>query len=201
MVSNKELQESRIRGYFIEAARETLKGEGLKAVNVRTVSERAGYSFATLYNYFRDLNELIFVCVQDFMNECETFCCEQSALAEPGRERLGAKMMAYIGYFTQYPGIFELFYTERMNDLGARQPTARMIYEFTDRIGNEDIIYLLENKDVTPEQAALLRLNLRNSIAGLLLLYNNRQQPTDHREFLDIAGKQMEISLGLINKR
>jgi len=201
MVSNKELQESRIRGYFIEAARETLKGEGLKAVNVRTVSERAGYSFATLYNYFKDLNELIFVCVQDFMNECEDFCREQSVLAQPGRESLGAKMMAYIGYFTQYPGIFELFYTERMNDLGARQPTAGMIYEFTDRIGHEDITHLIENGEITPEQAALLGLNLRNSIAGLLLFYNNRQQPTNHREFLDIAGKQMEITLGMINKR
>jgi len=197
MVSNKELQESRIRGYFIDAAKETLKGEGLKAVNVRTVSERAGYSFATLYNYFRDLNELIFVCVQDFMDECEAFCREQTAQAQPGRERLGAQMLAYMGYFTQYPGIFELFYTERMNDLGARQPTARMIYEFTDRIGHEDITHLIEKGEITPEQAVLLRLNLRNSIVGQLLFYINRQQPSDYREFLVIAKKQLEISLSL----
>ena len=47
MSRNKEIQEQRVRQYFIDATREILKGEGLKAVNVRAVSERAGYSFAT----------------------------------------------------------------------------------------------------------------------------------------------------------
>jgi DNA-binding transcriptional regulator YbjK len=89
MVSNKELQEKRMRGYFIDAAKETLKGEGLKAVNVRTVAERAGYSFATMYNYFKDLNELIFICVKDFMSECEAFADEQTDQlnAPPGQDQ------------------------------------------------------------------------------------------------------------------
>ncbi len=198
MVSNKELQESRIRGYFIEATKETLKGEGLRAVNVRAVSERAGYSFATLYNYFKDLNELVFICVQDFMNECEGFTVGQSVNARPGKERLKARMKAYIGYFTQYPGIFELFYIERMNDLGARQPTARMIYEFTDRIIHDDLTHLIDNGDMNPEQAELTGLNLKNSIAGLLLLFNNRLQPAEYLDFLAVADKQIDISLSLI---
>ena len=69
---------------FNEANKETLKGEGLKAVSVRTVSEQAGYSFATLYNYFKDLNELIFICVKDFMMECETLIDEYSIGMELG---------------------------------------------------------------------------------------------------------------------
>ncbi|MFH1118344.1 MAG: TetR/AcrR family transcriptional regulator [Bacteroidota bacterium] len=196
-MSNKELQELRIRGYFIDAAKETLKGEGLKAVNVRTVSGRAGYSFATLYNYFKDLNELVFICVQDFMAECESFTVEQSFKSMPGKDRLRTRMKAYINYFTQYPGIFELFYIERMNDIGARQPTARMIYEFTDRIGNEDILHMIEKGEITAETAGLIKLNLRNAIAGLLLLYNNRLQPSDYHEFISIAEKQIGISLAV----
>ncbi|MHC1775582.1 MAG: TetR/AcrR family transcriptional regulator [Lentimicrobium sp.] len=197
MSSNKEIQESRIRGYFIEAAKETLKGEGLKAVNVRTVSERAGYSFATLYNYFRDLNELIFICVKDFMDECVTFTSEQSLKAQPGRDRLKLRMKAYISYFIQYPGIFELFYVERMNDIGARQPTAKMIYEFTDHIGAEDIALMIKNGEVDALAAENMKLNLRNAIAGLLLFYNNRLQPSDYKEFISIAERQIEISLNL----
>ncbi len=197
MSANKELQESRMRGYFIEAAKETLKGEGLKAVNVRTVSERAGYSFATLYNYFKDLNELIFICVKDFMDECETFAMEQSQKSLPGRESLKSRMKACINYFVQYPGIFELFYIERMNDIGARQPTARMIYEFTDRIGAADIAVMIKDGGIGAEAAENLKLNLRNAVPGLLLLYNNRLQPSDYKEFISIVERQIELSMKL----
>lgn len=200
MTTNKELQESRMRGYFIEAAKETLKGEGIKALNVRYVAERAGYSFATLYNYFKDLNELIFICVKDFMDECETYIDQQSSDLQPGKERLRIRIMAYINYFTQYPGIFEVFFVERMNDIGARQPTALMIYEFTDRIGQEDINYLKENGLISTETAEFIKLNIRNSITGLMLFYNNRLQPSDYKDFKNLAEIQIGISLGLNNQ-
>lgn len=199
MVINRELQESRMRGYFIEAARETLKGEGLRAVNVRTVSERAGFSYATLYNYFKDLNELIFFCVQDFMNECEAYVNERSAAETPGKSRLIRKMKSFIEYFTQYQGVFELFYTERMNDRGNSLPAAAMIYEFTDRISNEDIAILKQSGLLTDASADLVQLNLRNSIAGLLLFYNNRLQPAGYNEFTALAEQQINFSLNLIS--
>jgi DNA-binding transcriptional regulator YbjK len=65
-VNRKQIQEQRMKSYFIQAAKDMLKGEGLKSLSVRSVADRAGYSFATLYNYFKDLNELIFVCVKIF---------------------------------------------------------------------------------------------------------------------------------------
>lgn len=186
-----------MRGYFIEATREMLKGEGLKSLNVRAVSERAGYSFATLYNYFKDLNELIFICVNDFMDECEAYINEQHGTEKPGAERLGNKMLAYVRYFTQYPGIFELFFVERMNDLGARQPTARTIYGFTDRIIEEDLNALIAGNTISPEKAGEIRLCLRNSVTGLLLFYINRLQPSDYKDFIGQANRQISQCIGL----
>ena len=49
------IQEERIRKYFIDAAKELIRGEGLSVVTARNVAERAGYSYATLYNYFKDI--------------------------------------------------------------------------------------------------------------------------------------------------
>jgi AcrR family transcriptional regulator len=197
MTKNREIQEQRMRQYFIAATREILKGEGLRAVNVRAVSERAGYSFATLYNYFKDLNELIFICVQDFMADCEKMVEEQSSDMEPGIVRLKKRMRAFIQYFTQYPDIFELFYVERMNDIGARQGTARMIYTFTDKIMDADFQTLKENHSIDDLRAESIKLSLKNSITGLLLFYNNRLQPTDYKDFLKIADQQIDICLGI----
>ncbi|MDY0342371.1 MAG: TetR/AcrR family transcriptional regulator [Lentimicrobium sp.] len=197
MSKNKEIQEQRMRQYFIDATREILKGEGLKAVNVRAVSERAGYSFATLYNYFKDLNELIFICVQGFMTECEAMIDGEYSGLEPGIARIKKRMEIFIRYFTQYPDIFELFYIERMNDIGARQPTSNMIYLFTDKIIEEDVGNLIKNQTISKSQAENLSLTLKNSIIGMLLFYNNRLQPTDYNDFLKIADQQIDICLGI----
>ncbi len=56
---NKELQKKRIKNYFIEAAKDIVKKEGLSNVNIRKTAEIAGYSYATIYNYFTDLNHLL----------------------------------------------------------------------------------------------------------------------------------------------
>lgn len=197
MVSNKELQEKRMRGYFIDAAKEILKGEGIKALNVRAVSERAGYSFATLYNYFKDLNELTFICVQDFLDECESFAEEQSQDKNRGVEGLKFRMKAVINYFTQYPGIFELCFVEKMNDLGSRQSTGRMIFDFTDKMASDDLGAMIAEGLVTDSQAKIIGMNLRNSIIGMLILYLNRLQPGDYKEFMKIIENQLDSAIGL----
>lgn len=196
MTPNKELQESRMRGYFIEATREILKGEGLKALNVRAVAERAGYSYATLYNYFKDLNELVFICVNDFMLECESFVDDQTRQQQPGRQRLKQRMMAFIRYFTQYPGIFELFFIERMNSINSQHPTAAAIYHFTDRITDADLSVVVNEGKADDETAEAIRLSLRNAATGMLLFYIHRMQPGGYKDFIDSAERQLDFILG-----
>lgn len=195
MTSNKELQEKRMRGYFIEAASEILKGEGLKAVNVRSVSERAGYSYATLYNYFKDLNELVFICVSGFLNECEAMAAEQSAKHQPGKERIKSSMKSLAGYFVQYPGIFELCFIERINNPVANQSSAKLIYELVDRITQEDFEYLIRNNIISSQTAKTTTLVLKNSMAGLLLHYLNRLQPNDYKTFIANLDEQLTAIL------
>ena len=55
--------------YFIEAAEELILSNGLKNLTIRSVTERAGYSSATLYNYFDDLDELIMYTAFKFQRE------------------------------------------------------------------------------------------------------------------------------------
>jgi AcrR family transcriptional regulator len=84
-MKNKEIQEQRMRGYFIQATKNILKGEGLKSISVRNIADQAGYSYATLYNYFKDVNELIFLCVNDFQEEC----LKRLSLIKPGKRLKG----------------------------------------------------------------------------------------------------------------
>lgn len=188
----KEVQEQRIRGYFIQAAKETLKGEGLKTLNVRNVAERAGYSYTTLYNYFRDLKDLVFECVRDFQEECEAYVREETASAPRGLEGIRARVKAYAKYFVQYPGIFELFFIERINDVGSKRPTVELIYRSLDRSCTPEWNYCIAEKLVSAEEAESMGADLRCTVTGLLLFYINRRHPESYTAFISQLDEQLK---------
>ena len=109
-----------IKTYFLDSAKNLLRAEGLKGVSVRNVAYRAGYSYATLYNYFKDINDLLFRCVEDFCREVAEFVAARTEGVAPGREGLRRTARAYVEYFVEYPGVFELFFLERLGGFGGR---------------------------------------------------------------------------------
>jgi len=194
-MEKKVIQEQRIRGYFIEATREILKGEGLKSVNVRAIAERAGYSYATLYNYFKDIKELIFICVQDFQLEAETLIKEKTRMSPNGKEKIREIVKEYINYFTQYPGIFELFFLEKMSSISGKQPTAELIFTFLDRLTEEEWKYCIEQDIYSGQEAAVRKQELRYMVTGLLLMYMNRMHPSSYELFNEDVNSQLSFVL------
>ncbi len=190
-MDKKEIQEQRTRGYFTEATREMLKGERLRSINVRAVAERAGYSYATLYNYFKDIKELVFICVKGFQEEAGIIIANETSNVPRGKEKIQAIMKSYIRYFVQYPGIFELFFIEKMNDIGANQPTASLIYSFPDRLCDTEWQFLAEQKQVNEERAAVLKNQLKYVVTGMMLFYMHRGQPAGFNEFNAMVDKQL----------
>lgn len=59
-MKNKEIQRNRMMSYFINATDELIYEVGIEEITLRKVAERAGYNSATLYNYFENLDHLIF---------------------------------------------------------------------------------------------------------------------------------------------
>ena len=195
-MSNKEIQEQRMRGYFIQATKEMLKGEGMKSISVRGIAERAGYSFATIYNYFRDVNELVFHCVEDFYQECVEFVDSRVDKNLVGKEAIKAKSIEFANYFLDYPGIFDIFFLEKINTSQRPQATIDVIVNALDNICQDDWNYCIENNLVDDSDARILKTQLKNSIAGMLLFKLNRNYPADYQEFQQEMKQQLGIILG-----
>ncbi|NPV43973.1 MAG: TetR/AcrR family transcriptional regulator [Firmicutes bacterium] len=68
-VSKKEIQKRRMMSYFIEAVHKIIEEEGLEFITIRKVSDIAGYNSATLYNYFKDLDHLIFFASLKYLKD------------------------------------------------------------------------------------------------------------------------------------
>ena len=195
-MEKKQIQEQRIKGYFIQAAKELLKGEGLKRVSVRIVADRAGYSYATLYNYFKDLNDLIFECVKEFQAECEEHVKAKTKKSPAGKQKVKDIVKAYVGYFTEYPGVFELFFLERMGDLCTKQETSELIYHSLDSLCNEQWDYLIAEGELTTDEAEGKKQLLRSATTGMLMFYENRLQPNTYKEFTKLLDTQVDSILG-----
>lgn len=188
-----EKQEARMRAYFIQAAKEILRGEGLRGISVRNIAEQAGYSYATLYNYFKDLRDLIFECVRDFQEECESQIEHEIHDASEGAEKLRQTILTYCKYFVQYPGIFELFFLERMSDIRQKQSTQDLITGFLPRLMRPHWKSCVAQKLITEQEAENLSEKVNWQISGLLLFYLNRNNPADYNQFLVSVGKALPL--------
>lgn len=196
-MSNKEIQNQRMRGYFIQATKEILKGEGLRNISVRNIATQAGYSYATLYNYFRDAKDLIFECVIDFQEECKSFITQEIKDCAPGVLKIRSIALAYIKYFVQYPGIFELFYIEKTHELAGKQPTIKLIATFLDKLCADEWKYLVDNKKLTQQKSALMQDGLNYLVNGMLLLYLTRSHPDTYNDFMKTVDTQINNLLDI----
>lgn len=187
-MKNKEIQEERVRGYFIQAANEILRGEGISNLSVRNVAEKAGYSYATLYNYFKNIDELLSVCIFDFIEEGKIFILKETKNIPKGKDKLEAIIKSYIKFFIQYPGIFELFYSAKLNGKNSRE----LIVTFLEELCSEDWNYLISEGKFTEEEVSIKKDTIKYVITGLLVLYNNLHFPNDYEQFQFKVKTQIE---------
>ena len=194
MVKN-QIQEERMKGYFIQATNEILRSEGLINISVRNIAKKAGYSYATMYNYFKDVKDLVFECVKDFLQECEEFIAEEVQGVEPGIEKVRAINKAYIKYFVQYPGIFELFYIEKTSDLAHIQPTNETIDQFLESITESDWQVAIHSGKIEDEGAKLLQEQIKFFIIGVLITYINRLVNSNYHDIMNMVEKHLSYIL------
>ena len=191
-MNKKEIQEQRMRGYFIQATKEILRGEGLVCVSVRNVADKAGYSYATLYNYFKDIKELIFLCVKDFQEECIEFINSETNSLEPGIEKIKGIIKAYNKYFIQYHGIFELFFIERISGIGSKHPTIDLIYKSLDDLCIKEWEYCMNNGLLKKDEFSIIKDQIKFTVTGMLLFFINRRRPDSYEEFMSILDIQID---------
>ena len=191
---NKDLQNRRMKQYFLDAAIETVRGEGLKAVSARNIASQAGYSYATLYNYFSDLNELIFECVLFFREELDSAVSAMADKGETWQEKIRNGVTAWVNYFVQYPGIFELFFLERMGSIGNRKDIAKTIFQSIEPACRPALALLRSVKGLGEETAEAVTDSIRYVVAGMMLFYVNRREPDDYSLLIRKLEQQLALT-------
>ncbi len=184
-MDRKQVQEERTRGYFLSAAMDLIRAEGIAVVTARNVADRAGYSYATLYHYFRDIRDLIFSCVESFVEECRDFVRQDVEPAPAGRERLRAASRSYARFFVQYPGIFELLFLQKPGGMATGRSNLDSLSGFFDTLTESDWKVLQEENGNAPTLSSRTREAHKLALHGLLTLYLNRRKTLTYEQLLE----------------
>ncbi|MFC1568961.1 TetR/AcrR family transcriptional regulator, partial [bacterium] len=147
--------------------------------------------YATLYNYFKDIRDLIFCCIEDFMDECHNFVLEQKTGISPGKEGLKATSQNYAKFFIQYPGIFKLLYEQ--NDIASHASNFVKIDQFFKSLTDPDWNLLSQQHKSTASMEAREIHNL--AIHGLLLFYLNQRKTFDFHKLMQEINNLTDFAL------
>lgn len=105
----KELQKNRMKSYFIESTKELIIEMGIENITTKKIGDRAGYSYATIYNYFENFNELICICIKEFSEEMRNDLEKKSKNIENNIEKIYTITKLSIDYAVKNTNIYNLF--------------------------------------------------------------------------------------------
>lgn len=161
------IKSQRVKSFFVEATKEIILSEGVEHVSIRKVAERAGYTFTTIYNYFRDLNELLQetkkVMIQDVMVHMQGVALHD----KHDLEDIKALNHQYAQYYIQHPHVFTFFYSYRL------QPITCANEEPQDFSGHYQQTYreFAARGVIKEEEVPVVAKTLIYTLHGLLALY------------------------------
>ena len=199
-MDKKEIQRQRMMKYFIEAGKQIILEEGVKNVTVRKVADLAGYSYATLYNYFEDLSALLYHCGVGFLDECCEYVKNAEKPCGDDKQRVKNSIMHYARYFIQFPQQFQLLFIENMgseppeeiasavNQPEVARALAKILWDYGNEIG------------LTAEEAAMLVELIGGYVHGKLLFYIKRTQDKEDGKFLECMGQELEYLLEAVKR-
>jgi len=193
------IKRKRTLQYFIDAAKEIIEKDGANQVTARKVGELSGYSYATIYNYFNDLKELLAYCALDYLEKCSK---EISSIKTNGLDIVSIIQKynaTYFKFFAENPNLFQLVFLEDLGDYPTQllaktaEPAAGyLLLKHLNKSVEEGII----NKEAVN---IIHQLNI-SSIHGKLLFFNNNRDLTTMTEVIDLINKEVEFMIGGIKK-
>lgn len=194
-MDKREIQERRIKGFFIEAAKDVIKKEGLSNLTVKRVAELAGYAPGTLYNYFPDFNTLLFYCAKDFWHDCMTEVSKNDHKNMGIKEKIVNFSKRYAGYFINNPNIFQLIFLEDLGKIpdeflkgGDVPEVAFLLQEALEGAAREGLI--------PGDKVTTIENLIDNSIHGILLFYMKGRSSMKDKEVMNMIEEVVDYLLG-----
>ncbi len=181
MNEKSELKVQRMKSYFLEAAKQIITAEGAENISARRVAEIAGYSYATIYNYFKDIDELLGETKAFMVTDVIKHMQAAIDFTINNTEDLVKMFVAYTGYYLDHPHIFRFFYCYRLSDT----ESAKEQYDFN-LPWAAALQFLIEDGRLKECDMETCAKTVIYSVHGLMALYFSGNGLTEEMLLADI---------------
>jgi AcrR family transcriptional regulator len=193
-MDKKAIQRRRVERYLIDAAKTIIRREGADAVTVRRVADLAGYSYTTMYNYFADLNTLLWYVVADLMDEMVSVVTAQEEKSAGGPRGLKDTYRAYMGYYLENPSVYRFAFYKQIGEPPpdvARKLTVPLLAQRQAAV----LARLAEEGYLEPEKIAMVGEMITLTVHGLLLFYFSERTQITHEEMFGKMEQAIDLLL------
>lgn len=170
------------REHFIQTTKQMILKDGINNTSVRKVAEQAGYSYATIYNHFGDMEELLLQTKIAMMNDFFALMKEKFPNGISGVEDIKTLNKLHLSYYFENPNVFQFFYQYQIKPQKIELPTLPEISNTW-----REIFVRLAEKQIIPENKVdLISKTLIYSIHGILTLGFSNNKLSFDELYLDL---------------
>lgn len=180
----KDIRKQRVINDFVKSAQEILRSEGLEGISARKVAEKAGWSYATIYNYFNDINHLLWHCIPAFISEINQYIISRVGDEADGLGQLRKAHKAYVQYFLERPNIYRFMF---LTDIGPPPPDlAKNLAEPVLGRGQEQVLRrCVQQGLIREEDIPIVGELIVVAVNGALYMQATGKIPTPPEQLLD----------------
>lgn len=194
-VTAKTIRRQRVMNDFVQAAREILDSQGLEGVSARKVAERAGWSYATIYNYFSDINNLLWHCIPAYIADINTLLLQEIQTEPRGNQQLIKSLKAYARYFLERPQLYRFMF---LADIGP--PPVELADKLSEPVlarGQEQILTLCAQQGtIAQEDIPIIGELISCAVNGALYMQGTGKFPISAEELEGRIEKYVQHILG-----
>lgn len=110
MPDKKNLKTNRMKTYFVSAAKMIIAEQGVENLSVRSVADNAGFSYATIYNYYKDLDSLLWDVKKSFTEDLIQSLAGKEVDQKNQDVDINKAFQAYAEFFINNPKLFRFFF-------------------------------------------------------------------------------------------
>jgi len=168
-----EIKSRRIKEVFISTAKDIIIKDGAVNVSTRKIADASGYSLGTIYNYFKNIDELLWQVRNKLIVDINTHI-KSIITSVDNVDEMVVLFSEFIKYFINKPNIYEFFYLYKLNP--QYKPS-------NDNANNIDIVnafeFLLKDGYINRSDIQTLSMTIIYSVYGMLTLYFSKNDSMD----------------------
>lgn len=163
----KNVKKEYVKSKFVEAVKTIIFQDGVSSVTARRIAEITRYSYASLYHYFIDLEELLLETKLSMIRDMASPNQERIQVTEDPLQRMKENMRKPVDFFISNPNIFRFFY---MFELDSRNEEAMRSLEL-EKSYYDDFIPFVESGRIREAEIPALSRTILYSVFGIITLY------------------------------